>query len=80
KLVTTDELDMGIKVDEDYAAVAEDNDASRRIFAIGPLLRGTLWETTAVPELRAQAMRVAEILLERTPAIVEQDDLIEYYI
>ena len=28
--------------------------------ALGPLLRWTLWETIAVPELRSQARRVAE--------------------
>jgi uncharacterized NAD(P)/FAD-binding protein YdhS len=31
---------------------------------IGPLLRGTLWETVAVPELRGQALEVAQVLLE----------------
>jgi uncharacterized NAD(P)/FAD-binding protein YdhS len=50
------------------------------LFALGPLLRGSLWETTAVPELRGQAMRVAEALLEREPAAVEEMEVIEYYI
>jgi uncharacterized NAD(P)/FAD-binding protein YdhS len=40
---------------------------STLLFALGPLLRGTLWETIAVPELRAQARRVAETILERPP-------------
>ena len=35
------------------------------LFAIGPLLKGTLWETTAVPELRAQALQVTQALLAR---------------
>ena len=35
--------------------------------ALGPLLRGTLWETIAVPELRGQARVVAETILERPP-------------
>jgi hypothetical protein len=30
---------------------------------LGPPLKGTLWETTAVPELRAQAFRVAEVIV-----------------
>ena len=79
-LVVTDELDMGIRVDEDFAAIEKDGQPSNTLFAIGPLLRGSLWETTAVPELRGQAMRVAEILLERQPAIVEEEHVIEYYI
>ncbi len=79
-LVVADELDMGIQVDDDFAAIGSDGRASRRLFALGPLLRGSLWETTAVPELRGQAMRVAEALLEREPAAVEEMEVIEYYI
>ena len=50
------------------------------MYAMGPLLKGSLWETTAVPELRSQAMRIAEILLQRTPAEVPEQDVLEYYI
>ena len=32
------------------------------LFAVGGLLKGTLWETTAVPELRSQAFRLAETI------------------
>ena len=32
---------------------------SETLFAIGPLRRGELWETTAVPEIRAQAQALA---------------------
>jgi len=34
------------------------------MLALGPLLRGTRWETIAVPELRDQARRVAETVLD----------------
>ncbi|MEY2169537.1 FAD/NAD(P)-binding protein [Rhodanobacter sp. FW106-PBR-LB-2-19] len=34
-----------------------------RLFAIGSLLRGTLWESTAMPEIRQQARAVADQLL-----------------
>lgn len=33
------------------------------IFVVGPLRRGELWETTAIPELRVQAAQVAEAVL-----------------
>ena len=33
------------------------------VFAIGSMLRGTLWETTAIPEIRQQARSLAERLL-----------------
>src|SRR5262249_21305738 len=85
-LVRADELDMGIEVTPDFAVVDDRGRPSDDLFAIGPPLRGTLWETTAVPELRAQARQVAEVLLrddrrqqpdwiQETPA-----NLVEYYI
>jgi uncharacterized NAD(P)/FAD-binding protein YdhS len=79
-LVCLDPLDMGIVVDDEFAVIGEDGGSSSLLYALGPLLKGSLWETTAVPELRGQAMRVAEILLEREPAAVEEEDVIEYYI
>ena len=35
------------------------------LFAIGPLRRGELWETTAVPEIRAQAQALARRLVQQ---------------
>jgi uncharacterized NAD(P)/FAD-binding protein YdhS len=87
-LVRADGLDMGIEVDADFAALERDDGRSSFLFALGPLLKGTLWETTAVPEIRGQAMRVAQILLQDLdPKRVPQAeiaptfaDVIEYYI
>jgi uncharacterized NAD(P)/FAD-binding protein YdhS len=36
---------------------------SRGLYALGPLLRGALWETTAVPEIRLQAADLARVWL-----------------
>jgi uncharacterized NAD(P)/FAD-binding protein YdhS len=85
-MVRPDALDMGIEVTPDFAVVDHQGRPSDFLFAIGPPLRGTLWETTAVPELRAQAHQVAQALLahdqphqpdwvQETPA-----NLVEYYI
>ncbi|MCP4172895.1 MAG: FAD-dependent oxidoreductase [Fuerstiella sp.] len=79
-IVNSDELDLGIQVDDDFAVIDKDGNTSSGLYAIGPLLKGSLWETTAVPELRGQAMRVAEVLLQREPAAVPEADVIEYYI
>ena len=67
-LVAPDDTDMGVRVDPDHTVVTADGARSLLLFALGPLLRGTLWETVAVPELRAQARRVAETLLDH-PAV-----------
>lgn len=87
-LVRADRLDMGIEVDADFVAMARDGRRSEFLSALGPLLRGSLWETTAVPELRAQAMRVAQLLLQElhltaAPAVAftpTNADVIEYCI
>jgi uncharacterized NAD(P)/FAD-binding protein YdhS len=85
-LVRPDELDMGIEVTPDFAVVDDQGQPSDFLFAIGPLLKGTLWETTAVPELRAQAHQVAQGLLavdQRHQPEWEQEtpvNLVEYYI
>ncbi len=67
-LVTPDDMGMGTKVDPDHTIIDKQGRRSPVFLALGPLLRGTLWETIAVPELRGQARRVAETLLDQTPA------------
>ena len=78
-LIRCDPLDMGIDVDDDFAAVQQDGSTSAVIRAMGPLLRGSLWETTAVPELRVQAMHIAKALLEQDTTTPEEY-VIEYCI
>ncbi|MEC7567324.1 MAG: FAD/NAD(P)-binding protein [Planctomycetota bacterium] len=79
-LVLRDDLDKGLQVNEHFAVIENNGQASSWLYAMGPLLKGSLWETTAVPELRGQAMRIAEILLQQTPAEVPEQDVLEYYI
>jgi uncharacterized NAD(P)/FAD-binding protein YdhS len=63
-LVAADEMEMGIRVKPDHVVIGGDGKRSNFLLALGPLLRGTRWETIAVPELRDQARRVAETLLD----------------
>ncbi|HEX4149937.1 MAG TPA: hydroxyacylglutathione hydrolase, partial [Pirellulales bacterium] len=67
-LVQADELDMGLVATADFAAIERGGNRSPFLFAMGSLLKGTLWETTAVPELRGQAFRVAQVLLNEFAA------------
>jgi uncharacterized NAD(P)/FAD-binding protein YdhS len=66
-LVSPDDLEMGIRAEEDHTVVDRNGRRSNILLALGPLLRGTLWETIAVPELRGQARRVAETILDHPP-------------
>ena len=62
-VVQPDGMDMGISIGPDFVALESGGRPSPFLHVIGPLLRGTLWETVAVPELRSQALRSAQILL-----------------
>ncbi|MFO1436925.1 MAG: FAD/NAD(P)-binding protein [Verrucomicrobiaceae bacterium] len=62
-LIGPDDMEMGIRILPDHTVINRDGRPSPHLLALGPLLRGTYWETIAVPELRGQARRVAETLL-----------------
>lgn len=80
-LVSADDMDMGLRVDGDHTVVDGQGRRSGSLLALGPLLRGTLWETIAVPELRGQARRVAETLLgQADEPTIEQKVMMEYMI
>jgi uncharacterized NAD(P)/FAD-binding protein YdhS len=79
-LISPDDMDMGVRIDSDHAVVTGDGARSDLLLALGPILRGTYWETIAVPELRGQARRVAETLLEQAPLDVETPVMMEYMI
>ncbi|UQU66756.1 FAD/NAD(P)-binding protein [Couchioplanes caeruleus] len=50
---------LGLAIDAQGRVVAADGRVHDRLWLIGPLRRGTQWETTAVPEIRAQARSLA---------------------
>jgi uncharacterized NAD(P)/FAD-binding protein YdhS len=52
---------LGLDTDGDGALLDRAGASSQRLFTIGALRRGTLLESTAVPELRAQARDVATL-------------------
>jgi uncharacterized NAD(P)/FAD-binding protein YdhS len=60
-LARLDPHGLGLDTDADGALVGRSGASSQRLFAIGALRRGTLLESTAVPELRAQAQGVAAL-------------------
>lgn len=62
-LARRDALGLGLATRDEGALVDARGHASERLFALGPLRRGDLWETTAIPEIRAQAHALAVSLL-----------------
>ncbi|MBX2979341.1 MAG: FAD/NAD(P)-binding protein [Flavobacteriales bacterium] len=67
--VSWDPLHMGIRTEPSGALVDASGRASENLFAIGPLCKPTLWECTAVPEIRRQANALAELIAVRRPQL-----------
>ena len=63
RLVCPDALALGLKTAADGALIDAAGTASERLYTLGPPQKGMLWETTAVPEVRVQAARLAALLL-----------------
>ena len=65
-LIAADEFNLGINTaDEDYSIVDANNFNHKNIFTLGSNLKGKLWESVAVPELRMQASQTAAFILKR---------------
>jgi len=62
RLVRADRQGLGIDADTAGRVMRADGTAEAGIRVIGTLLRGTLWECTALPEIRALAARFAREL------------------
>lgn len=63
-LICQDELKLGIQADADSGQVRNNQGQLQPgLYALGPLLRGELWESTAVNELRIQAAQLARCLV-----------------
>ncbi|WNG39740.1 NAD(P)-binding protein [Archangium violaceum] len=64
-LVQADALGLGLATDTEGALLDAEGRASSSLFALGPLRRGDLWESTAIPEIRVQALALSRRLLEQ---------------
>jgi uncharacterized NAD(P)/FAD-binding protein YdhS len=60
--IRPDPLRIGLDVDWDCRVLSADGAPSPTLSAIGPVTRGTFWESVAVPDIRVQADRVAKRL------------------
>lgn len=62
-LVRPDDLALGLDNDAKGGLLDAEGNSKGVLYTIGPLRKGTLWETTAVPEIRVQAEELAATLL-----------------
>jgi len=63
--IRPDSLGLGLCNDEHGAICDAEGWPSRVLYTLGVLRKGALWETTAIPEIRAQAATLAAHLLDQ---------------
>lgn len=61
--IRSDALNFGIDALPNGSVVGQNGEVTGIIYTLGTALKGTLWETTAIPEIRAQARQLADELL-----------------
>jgi uncharacterized NAD(P)/FAD-binding protein YdhS len=61
--IDTDPLLLGLAATPEGHVIGSDGLANPDVTTLGPPLRGILWETTAIPEIRQQASRLAAAIL-----------------
>jgi uncharacterized NAD(P)/FAD-binding protein YdhS len=71
-LVRPAPLDTGIDADTEAAVISRDGAAAPDVSGIGPLLRGSRWESGTIVELLRQAISLADRLSARLPAPIGQ--------
>ena len=58
-------LSLGLDIDSTGAVLNRNELPTPSLYAIGPLRKGTSWETTAVPEIRKQASELGQQILRK---------------
>jgi uncharacterized NAD(P)/FAD-binding protein YdhS len=58
-LIQVDEMRLGIDCLPDGSVIGKNGRPSDFLFTLGPPMKGVLWESTAIPEIRSQAQRLA---------------------
>jgi uncharacterized NAD(P)/FAD-binding protein YdhS len=67
-LAVADPLQLGVSAHPDGRLINARGDSQPGLYAMGSLLRGNLWECTAMPEIRTAAHALASALVERRRA------------
>jgi uncharacterized NAD(P)/FAD-binding protein YdhS len=67
RFIKADELKLGIDANFNGQIVDENNKPSTIFYTLGSSMKGVLWESTSVPDLRVQADNLASLLLNEEP-------------
>jgi len=61
--IRCDDLRFGLDAVPDGTLIDSDGNPSEVLYTLGTALKGVLWESTAIPEIRVQARDLAEKLI-----------------
>ncbi|WLP56279.1 FAD/NAD(P)-binding protein [Agrobacterium fabrum] len=67
-----DSFGLGVEVDEQSRLLRKDGESWPGHFAAGALTAGRFWEITAVPDIRVQAQKIAQIVTERVTSTIDR--------
>jgi len=65
-LMRPDPLFLGLETSADGALIDQDGIISDSLYAVGPLRKGSWWESTAVPEIRDQVYQLVRRLVNQS--------------
>jgi len=65
-LIVPDTLRLGFETDSDGRFIGADGQPVQGLFTLGPVRIPALWESIAIPEIRNQALALAELLVSET--------------
>ncbi len=74
-LICADPLGLGLSATAQGEILDPEGHASSTLYTLGPPLKGVLWESTAVPEIRLQAEQLAQRLMKRLMNPVQEISL-----
>ncbi|WP_373531780.1 FAD/NAD(P)-binding protein [Vampirovibrio sp.] len=69
--IVPDSLNLGLTCRPD-GSLLNSKGLTTALFTLGPPMKGLLWESTAVPDIRQQAQSLAKVLIESIPADAEK--------
>lgn len=61
-----DELRLGFETDSQGCFIDSKDESVQGLFTLGPTRIPALWESIAIPEIREQALSVAELIISET--------------
>jgi len=69
-MICNSDVSLGVKARPDGTIIKKDGTSSKMFYTLGSPLRGVLWETIAIPEIRTQAKDLAALILQKTTQLV----------